>query len=91
VKMVTVTAARTRLSALLRQVSRGETVVITRRNQPVATLNPVPRRRKTLRPWGLYKGLIDIPDDFNEPMLEFERLFHGEKSEDERLTNHSLP
>ena len=78
VKTVTITEARTNLSALLRQVSCGETIVITRRNRPVATLNPLSRRRKTLRPWGLYKGVVDITDDFNEPMPDFERAFYGD-------------
>jgi antitoxin (DNA-binding transcriptional repressor) of toxin-antitoxin stability system len=56
-------------------------VVIARRNEPVAELRAVPKRRKTLRPWGLYKGQIEMSDDFNDPLPEFERLFYGEDGE----------
>jgi prevent-host-death family protein len=44
---VNVYEAKTRLSALLRAVARGEEVVISHRNRPVARLVPVaaPRRR----------------------------------------------
>ena len=44
---VTITEAKTRLSALIQAVERGEEVVITNRNRPVARLVPVtpPRER----------------------------------------------
>ena len=80
-KMVNVAEAKARLSDLLDDVERGETVLIARRNEPIAELRPVVKQRKTLRPWGLYKGQIEIPEDFNDPMPEFERLFYGEDEE----------
>ena len=44
---VAITEAKTRLSALIQAVERGEEVVITNRNRPVARLVPVtpPRER----------------------------------------------
>jgi antitoxin (DNA-binding transcriptional repressor) of toxin-antitoxin stability system len=80
-KMVNIAEAKARLSDLLDDVERGETIVIARRNEPVAELRAITKPRKTLRPWGLYKGQIEIPDDFNDPMPEFERLFYGENEE----------
>ena len=40
-KRVSVTQAKNGLSALLREVGRGETVLITSRGRPVATLAPI--------------------------------------------------
>lgn len=80
-KMVNIAEAKARLSDLLDDVERGETVVIARRNEPIAELRAVAKRRKTLRPWGLYKGQIEIPDNFNDPLPDFERDFYGEDNE----------
>ena len=77
-KMVNIAEAKARLSDLLDDVERGETVVIARRNEPVAELRAVQKRRKKLRPWGLYKGQFTVPDNFNDPLPEFERAFYGE-------------
>jgi prevent-host-death family protein len=78
-KLVNIAEAKARLSDLLDDVERGETVVIARRNEPVAELRAVPKRRKTLRPWGLAKGQFTVPADFTEPMPEeFLRAFYGE-------------
>ena len=78
-KMVNIAEAKARLSDLLDDVERGETVVIARRNEPIAELRAVPKQRKTLRPWGLYKGLIEIRDDFNDPLPDdLLRRFNGE-------------
>lgn len=78
-KVVNIAEAKARLSDLLDDVERGETVVIARRNEPVAELRAVPKRRKTLRPWGLAKGQFVVPKSFTEPMPEeFLRAFYGE-------------
>jgi prevent-host-death family protein len=47
VRTVSIHEAKTQLSALIQAVDRGEEVVITKRNKPVARLVPVqpPRRR----------------------------------------------
>ena len=80
-KMVNIAEAKARLSDLLDEVERGQTVVIARRNEPVAELRAVPKRRKTLRPWGVYKGQIRVPDDFNAPLPDLEDAFYGESEE----------
>lgn len=78
-KVVNVAEAKARLSDLLDEVERGETIVIARRNEPIAELRAVEKPRKTLRPWGLYKGQIEIPDDFNDPLPDdILRAFYGE-------------
>jgi prevent-host-death family protein len=65
--------AKARLSELLDRVERGETVVIARRNKPVAELRPVPApTEKPRRPIGLAKGKIHIAPDAFAPMSEEE-------------------
>lgn len=74
-KVVNVHEAKAHLSEYLAKVETGETVVIARRNRPVAKLVPVepekaqPRKR---RPIGLAKGSIEINPSFFEPMTEEE-------------------
>ena len=71
--------AKTRLSDLLRRVEAGETVVITRRGEPVAELRPAspraPRLAGTLS-WELpeREGLLDALAA--EPGIEAD-FYHG--------------
>lgn len=70
---VNVHEAKARLSELLERVQRGETVVIARRNKPVAELRPITRAtKKKRRPVGLAKGKILIAPDAFAPMSERE-------------------
>lgn len=70
---VNVHEAKVRLSELLERVERGETVVIARRNKPVAELRPITAgRRGKRRPLGLAKGKIRIAPDAFAPMSEDE-------------------
>lgn len=59
--------AKTRLSELLEQVSRGRTYRITRRGRVVAELRPVaaPDRRPV---FGADRGRITMADDFDAPL-----------------------
>jgi prevent-host-death family protein len=66
-KKVNVYQAKARLSALLDQVSAGETVVICRRNVPTAELRPVARPRRQRRPIGLLPDFM-VPRSFFEPL-----------------------
>ena len=61
--------AKTRLSELLEQVSRGRSFRITRRGRPVAELRPVSQvdRRPT---FGADRGRIDVGDDFDAPLAD---------------------
>lgn len=61
-RMVNVHDAKTRLSALLVAVERGEEIVIARAGTPVARLA---RYLPAARPVGMDDGRISIPDDFD--------------------------
>lgn len=60
--------AKTRLSELLEQVSRGRRFVITRRGRAVAELRPVAATAR-LR-FGCDRGAIVVRDDFDAPLPE---------------------
>lgn len=67
--------AKTRLSELVDRAARGEEIVISKRGRPVARLGPVPR---VDRRFGILKGKLVVPDDFDEPLPpEIQRWFDG--------------
>jgi antitoxin (DNA-binding transcriptional repressor) of toxin-antitoxin stability system len=70
-KIVNIAEVKAKLSEYLDAVARGEIVVICNRNQPVAELRAVPRKRTEPRPIGGTKG-IEILPSFYEPMSEDE-------------------
>ena len=61
--------AKARLSHYLNRVQKGETVVICRRNVPVAELSPVTAAGGGLR-LGVAAGEFLVPDAFLEPLPE---------------------
>jgi len=70
-KVVNINEAKAKLSELLDAVESGEQVVICKRNQPVAELHALPKKRTEPRPIGGVKG-IEILPSFYEPMSEEE-------------------
>ena len=62
---------KTHLSATLAKVEQGETVIICKRNKPVAQINPIKQQPRQKRPIGLageeYPG-FRLGDDFFEPL-----------------------
>jgi len=60
--------AKTHLSRLLRRVSAGEEIVITRAGKPVARLVPI--EREGVRRMGRDQGIFEVPDDFDAPLPE---------------------
>lgn len=68
-KRVNIHEAKARLSDLVDRVAEGETVIVCRRNVPVAELRPLPQVRHRRRPIGLVPGL-EVPPSFFEPLPE---------------------
>ncbi len=74
-KQVTVHAAKTHLSRLLREIAAGEDIVITRSGRPVAKLVTLEEERPI---FGIDKGRFVVPDDFDAPLDEdLLRAFEG--------------
>jgi prevent-host-death family protein len=78
-KKVNIHEAKTHLSRYLEEVEHGETILLCRRNQPVAEIRPLPAQRNKPRPIGLAKGKFDLPDSFFDELPdETVALFQGE-------------
>jgi antitoxin (DNA-binding transcriptional repressor) of toxin-antitoxin stability system len=61
--------AKTHLSRYLSRVEAGETIILCRRNEPIAEIRPIrkpPRGKK--RVFGFDEGKFDLGDDFFAPL-----------------------
>lgn len=66
---VNIADAKTHFSRCLDIVARGETVVVCRRNVPIAEIRSVPRPPAEERPVGIDRGMT-IPPEFFDPLPE---------------------
>lgn len=66
-KTVNIHAAKTHLSSLVEEAAAGEEIVIAKAGKPVARLVPLEKPAAPRKP-GLWKGLIDIHDNFDDPL-----------------------
>lgn len=66
-KPITIHAAKTNLSKLIRKACDGEEVVIARGKKPVVRLVPVTPARGR-RKFGAMRGLARVDDSFFEPL-----------------------
>jgi prevent-host-death family protein len=64
---VNIADAKAKLSHLLEQVEGGDTVVLCRRNVPIAEIRPIRRPSDKQRPVGIDRGM-KIPPSFFEPL-----------------------
>lgn len=60
--------AKTHLSRYLRNLKAGETIIVCRRNVPVAEIRPLPQPALKARPIGLAKGEFELPASFFDPL-----------------------
>ena len=66
--LLNVHQAKTHLSKYLDRLSKGETILLCKRNTPVAEIRAVPAARKTKRPIGLAKNKVKITKSFFKPL-----------------------
>jgi antitoxin (DNA-binding transcriptional repressor) of toxin-antitoxin stability system len=64
--------AKTHLSRYLPALARGETILLCKRNQPIAEIRPLKQPSGKPRPIGLAKDRFTVPDTFFEPLPEEE-------------------
>ncbi len=64
---INIAEAKANLSRYLASVEDGETILICRRNLPVAEIRPVPKPPVEARPLGIDRGMI-LPPTFFEPL-----------------------
>lgn len=60
--------AKTHLSRYLARLKAGETLVICKRNTPIAEVRALPQPARGKRPIGLAKGKVEVPPSFFEPL-----------------------
>jgi prevent-host-death family protein len=80
-KQVNVYEAKTRLSSLLDEVSKGASFVIAKSGKAVARLSPIEPLKRHKSRIGFMKGRIKLAPDFDAPLPdEVIKLFEGEGS-----------
>mgnify|MGYP000942959608 CR=1 FL=1 len=80
-KTFNVHEAKTRLSELLALVEAGEEVVIARAGKPVARLVKAEAKKPKIV-FGLMKGKLHVPEDFDDPLPDdLLDLFEGKGEE----------
>jgi prevent-host-death family protein len=72
-KIVNVFEAKTNLSKLLRDVERGEEILIGRAGEPVARLSPYRRDKREI---GFAREQIWIADDFDDTPMDIIEDFY---------------
>ncbi len=60
--------AKTHLSRYLARLKKGQTILLCRRNTPVAEIKPLPTPPGKPRPIGLAKDKFQVPPSFFEPL-----------------------
>ncbi len=61
---------------LSEQCTRSKRVLLERNHNPIAVILPI-QPSDGPRPFGLCKGEFVVPDDFNDPLPEWEELFEA--------------
>jgi prevent-host-death family protein len=74
--IVNIYEAKAQLSALVDQAAIGNDVIIARNGKPQARITALVPVKGKIK-YGLLKGILTIPDDFDAPNPEIEALFYG--------------
>ncbi len=76
---ININEAKTHLSRFARRVKQGERFILCDRNKPFAELRPLNLTAEGRRPFGLARGKVHLPEDFNDPDPRAEALFYAEE------------
>ncbi|MEE9164731.1 MAG: type II toxin-antitoxin system Phd/YefM family antitoxin [Nitrospinota bacterium] len=72
--------AKTHLSKYLKRLAKGESIILCKRNNPIAEIRPLSPKAKKRRPIGLARNEFTIPKDFFKPLPDkIEKLFYKKK------------
>ena len=76
---ISIREAKAHLSRYLLRLKPDDRILICRRNVPIAELRALPSESRAPRPFGLGRGLFEVPDDFNSPLPqeEIDRWYAG--------------
>jgi antitoxin (DNA-binding transcriptional repressor) of toxin-antitoxin stability system len=62
--------AKSSLSRLVKRAASGEEILIANHGKPVALLSRIPDHHTKI-PWDIFKGKMEMADDFDAPLDEF--------------------
>jgi antitoxin (DNA-binding transcriptional repressor) of toxin-antitoxin stability system len=62
--------AKSSLSRLVKRAASGEEILIANHGKPVALLSRIPDDHTKI-PWDIFKGKMEMADDFDAPLDEF--------------------
>ncbi|MBI3682702.1 MAG: type II toxin-antitoxin system Phd/YefM family antitoxin [Acidobacteria bacterium] len=72
--------AKTHLSKYLPRLAKGETIILCKRNVPIAEIRPIQQPKPVKRVIGSARGQFTIPPEFFEPLPdEILEAFYGRK------------
>ena len=63
--------AKSSLSRLVKRAAAGEEILIANHGKPMALLTRLPDKRTKI-PWDVFKGKIQMTEDFDAQLREFE-------------------
>jgi prevent-host-death family protein len=66
-KTINIHAAKTHLSSLVEEAAAGEEIIIAKAGKPIARLMPLEKPKFERKP-GMWKDLIEISDNFDDPL-----------------------
>jgi len=76
--------AKTHLSRYLPRLEAGETIILCKRNVPIAEIKPIEKRRTKRRELGFMRGQFEVTDAFFEPLPDdLLAAFEGREPDDE--------
>ena len=71
--------AKTNLSRYVDELAPGDTLVLCSRNEPVAEIRKLDKKKKRVPRIGVAEGEFELPDSFFDPLPEeIMRSFRGE-------------
>lgn len=76
---ISIHEAKTHLSNYIDRLAKGESILLCKKNIPIAEIRPIPPEKKVKRTIGLAKGKFKIPPEFFKPLPpEIEDAFYSE-------------
>jgi antitoxin (DNA-binding transcriptional repressor) of toxin-antitoxin stability system len=75
-----ISEVKTHLSKYLTKLRNGYTILLCKRNVPIAEIRPIKSENRGPRPIGLDKGRFVVPKNFNDPLPDWLLdLFEGKE------------
>ena len=81
-KQVNIYKAKTELSRLVDEASKGETFIIAKAGTPLAKLGPIEAKPKKFK-FGTHEGRVKVAPDFDDPLPDWDLDLHSKRAKSE--------